>query len=174
MPQHRRQVREAQEVQEREETAWKLRVEGRTQQQIADTVGLSQAAISLLLKRVGERHAEEFRDQAEAVKTRQSEQLERVFNQAMAAWERSLTDEERRTITKGRVRVMDSGMMIEIPDTETIMRVGQSGNPALLAQAMKALADIRSIWGLDAPKKVDATTGGEPFKVYGGFNPSEV
>jgi hypothetical protein len=40
---------------------------------------------------------------------------------------------------------------------------GQSGNPSLVAQLRGAMADVRTIWGLDAPQKVDATTGGQPL-----------
>ena len=51
-------------------------------------------------------------------------------------------------------------------------RKGQSGDSALLEKAMKALADIREIWGLDAPKKAEVTgADGEPFKVYVSVSP---
>jgi len=170
----RKQVLERDRTQEREEQAWKLRVEGKTQVQIGESLGIPQQTVCDILKRVAARHAEEFRDHAEAVKTRQTEQLEQVYSQAMTAWERSLTEEERQTVVKGRAVVDKFGAVVELPDVTTISRVGKCGDPALLAQAMKALAEIRAIWGLDAPKKVDATTGGEPFKVYGGFDPGAV
>src|SRR5438876_388853 len=43
---------------------------------------------------------------------------------------------------------------------------GQSGNPALLAQAIKALADQRQIWGLNSPEKREVSgPAGGPIQV---------
>jgi hypothetical protein len=106
-----------------------------------------------MLKRKEKALAAEFKEQAEEIKARQTEQLERIAEEAFAQWLRSYEDHERVTTETGRVKATDSGIVIPLPDKETVVREGQSGNPALLAQAMKALADARAIWGLGSAEE---------------------
>jgi predicted transcriptional regulator len=135
-----------------ERRAWDLRLQGWTQQQIAEELGLSQSTVCVALDRIEKKLAREFRDHAEEVKARQTEQLQMVFQAAWEQWRRSCEDAQKVKTVKGRVASNEAGY-IPLPDLVTEMVEGQSGNPALLSQAMKALADIRTIWGMDAPKK---------------------
>lgn len=130
-------------------------------------------AVSKILLRVRTRLAADFKDRAEEIKAEQTARLEYLYSEAAEQWERSCEDRVCQTIRGGRVHFGDDGPA-PLPDEVTTAREGQSGNPALLNQARGALADIRAIWGLDAPKKQDLTTGGQPFKVYGGFDPEQV
>lgn len=165
----------AEQRQQLEEDAWRLRVKGWLISRIAEHLGVDKSTISRALDRVEKRLAKEFAAQAEVIKARQTAQLEHIHAAAMEQWERSTEDAElTRTVTKTLAKTTsdydpanDEPLEKEVvEETVTSERRGQSGNPALLAQAREALADIRAIWGLDAPKKADITSGGEPFKVY--------
>lgn len=144
--------RHRQEVQEREREIWRRRIQGDTQERIATSLNVSQQAVSLALRRIEKRLAGEFVAEVAQIKARQAAQLEHVYAEAMAAWERSCQDAERRQVVTGRAKATELGL-IRLPDLETTTIEGQSGNPALLAQAMAALADIRKIYGYDAPQR---------------------
>jgi hypothetical protein len=87
-----------------------------------------------------------------------------IHEQALAAWLRSLED-----------AVTETSEMVEVPEmtkdakgnpvvtTSQRMKAqtrkeGQSGNPALLAQAQAALKAIREMFGVDAASRSDSTT----------------
>lgn len=126
--------RHRQETRSRQEEAWKLRVQGWTQERIAAHLGISQPAVSQLLVKIEKRLHAEFVTQAEAIKARQTAQLEHLYDRLTAQFEAS-TEEG-------------------------------SGNPALLAQALKALADVRAIWGLEAAKRTELTgSEGGPVQI---------
>ncbi|HEV8178334.1 MAG TPA: hypothetical protein VGP44_11695 [Gemmatimonadales bacterium] len=158
---------------EREQEAWRLRQRFWTEQRIADHLGIDQTTVSKMLDRVERDLAVKFEAEALPIKARQTAQLQEIANEAFAAWERSKEDGEKETVITGRIKWTDEGGAIPLPDQVTRSVEGQSGNPALLEKAINALAEIRKIWGWDAPAKADVTSGGEPFKVYG-FDISEV
>jgi len=141
-----------QRTQDREQEAWRLRVAGFSQWQIAEKLDISQPAVSKILARVGKRLAEEFLEEVRSVKMAQTETLERIMAESLAAWQRSKQDAQTLATVHGRTTVKD-GEVIALPDQITQTVTGQSGNPAHLAQARGALADIRSLWGLDAPQR---------------------
>lgn len=157
----------------REQEAWRLRLRGWTQCQIAAELKVDQSTISDYLKRRNQALAEEFTEEAREVKAQQTAQLEHIYAEAVAAWEQSKLPAERTQVVTGRAVASQFGI-VDLPDLETTTTEGQSGNPALLAAALKAKADIRAIWGMDAPKKADITSGGAPFKIYAGFDPEAV
>lgn len=152
-------------VRDRERAAWELRLQGWTQERIAEELGISQPTVCKILRRVESRLAEEFREHAEEVKARQAAILERIAAEALRQWERSCQDAVRVTVETGRAKATEMGL-IHLPDKEVTTTEGQSGNPALLAQAREALADIRAIWGMDAPKRQEHTgAGGGPIAI---------
>lgn len=162
-------AREADEHRQRnqahQEEAWRLRIDGWTQARIAAHLGISQQRVSQLLVVIEKRLHAEFAGQAEEIKARQTEQLQEVYREAVDQWRRSCEDAEKTTVISGRVKAGEFGV-IDLPDLETVSREGQSGNPALLAQAMKALADIRQIWGLNAAEKQEISgPGGGPVRI---------
>lgn len=160
---------------ENERRAWELRLQGWTERRIGDELGVHRSTVGKMLQRMEKRLAAEFRDHAEEVKARQTGRLERLFEELVEQWRRSCEDGVTETTVEGRCQVdKTTGEIVPLP-TETRRTVsGQSGNPALLAQALKALADIRAIWGLDAPKRTDVTSEGEAFKVLLGDWPEKV
>ena len=147
-----------------EREAWRLRtVERLTEPEIAGRLGVSQSTVSRMLRRVEKRLAREFAEQAERVKARQAALLDHVVSEALAGWERSTDDAvTERSVSDGE------------KTTTTTERRGQAGAPSFLAECRAALADIRAIYGLDAPKKQDLTTGGQPIKALIGVDPEDM
>jgi hypothetical protein len=110
--------------------------------------------------------AERFGQMAFRLKCRQTAVLRRILEEALEAWEASKGDAV--TVTSGRAELDRAGRVVALPDE--VRTTGQRGAPQFLAQARAALADIRAIWGLDAPKSVDVTSQGEPIKLYAGVD----
>ena len=158
--------RHRQENEVRQHEAWRLRLQGLTQAKIAEQLGVSQQAVSLLLLKTEKRLHAEFVAQAEEIKARQTAQLEQIYLEAFEQWRRSCEDAEQVTTVTGRAKATNDGCVIDLPDQETRTVKGQSGNPALLEKAMQALENIRSIWGLEAPKKQEFSgPEGGPIRV---------
>lgn len=150
---------------ERERVAWSLRQQGWTQQRIADQLGVSQPAVLMMLGRVESRLAVEFREQAEQIKARQTAILETVADEVLQQWRRSCEDGVTVARVEGRTHTTKDGDIMQLPDQVTTTIEGQSGNPGLIAQARGTFADIRGIWGLDAPQKRE-DNGTVYHKVY--------
>jgi|GEM_PF-6436713 len=101
------QPRNKQELLERETRAWSLRCRGWTEQAIAEDLGLTQQAVSAILKRVAGRKYAALEESVKEQKVTQLEQLDYLQHQAMEGWERSIEDAEtERTRTK-RLGVSD-------------------------------------------------------------------
>jgi transcriptional regulator len=146
---------------ERERQAWRLRVQGWTQERIAEHLECTQAGISKALKRIEQKLADAFVEEAREIKARQTAILEHVADEALQAWAKSKLDAEAERIVTEEVNLVneDDEDKISVPGVKvktTNERKGQSGEPAHLAQARGALSDIRGIWGIDAPKQTDA------------------
>lgn len=71
---------------EREDRAWKLRVEGRSQQYIANDLGISQSGVSLILDRLHNRYREELDKDVKRFNDKHIAQLENIFAEAIEAW----------------------------------------------------------------------------------------
>lgn len=146
---------------EREAQAWKLRQRLWTEQRIADELGVHVSTVSRMLDRVERRLAEQLKNESLPIKARQTAQLQEIAAEAFAAWERSKLDAELERTVSEEVNLADEAtaeMGFVIPGVKvktTQERKGQTGDPALLDKAMKALADIRAIWGLETPKKTE-------------------
>ena len=156
---------------ELERRAWDLRVTHCWKTQaIADELGVSRSTVCRMLRQVNDRLAAEFREQLEALRVEQTEQHMAIAEQALAAWQRSLQATETTTVTGGRAAVSREGDLLALPDQVVQQRREQTGNAAMLGKALKALEAIRAIWGLNAPKRQDVTTAGEPMKAYVGID----
>lgn len=179
---------------ERERKAWELRQQFWTEQRIADELGCDKSTVCRMLKRVETRLAKEFSAEAEQIKARQTAQLEQLAGEVYAEWVRSKGDAEytrvrRKAIVPRAPRRdedddlplnsddLEEGDECEEPEApeapepagyvvESVFEVrGQAGNPALLAQLRGIQADIRTIWGCNAPLKTDLTSAGEKVDV---------
>ena len=143
-------------IQAREQRVLDRSVAGVSQRQIAQEEGITQSAVSKILRRVEARVLEELMARVEQQKVRQSLSLEHVYRQSLAAWEASKADATRRVQTKTQTAAgASSGTVAQL------VVENRHGDPRFLEIARKALADQRRVWGLDAPQQLDvrATRG---------------
>jgi predicted transcriptional regulator len=145
-------------IRTRELRALELTTLGWSQHQIASDLGISQPAVSKLMKRVELRLLRELADQAERQRVRTTLRLERLFAEAMHAWEQSKADTTRRRQRKTQGGAGGAGGTLA-----EIVVENQHGDPRYLDEARKALADHRKVWGLDAPQKVDIRASRNPY-----------
>lgn len=177
-PRNRRSVNSGPEyetedqIHAREELVWKLRTSDfMTQQQIGTEVGVSQAAVSQILKRAAEKHRIQLATAVVTVQTEQLRMLSAIASEAWQAWRRSVarkkTSVQRRTYedqtpmpakpSKAMVRYIGKRYVETIAKTNA----EEDGNPHYLAIAIRALEDIRKITGADAPQKLTVTDARE-------------
>jgi hypothetical protein len=135
-----------------------LSVRGWSQPQIAADLGISQAAVSKILKRVEIRLRRELAATVERQQARQTMRLEYVVAEAFRAWEQSKADSTRRRQRKSEGGLGGAGGTI----AELVVE-NQHGDPRYLDEARKALADLRKLWGLDAPQRVDVHASRNPY-----------
>lgn len=167
---------------ERERRAWELRQKSWTEQRIADALGIDQATVSRMLRRVEDKLAKEFAAGAERIKAQHTARLEHIADEAYQAWERSQENAETETVVNEVVSLQGTEETLDdeqqpvrvkkcvVPaDKATTTRTskGQAGDPRFLDQARGALADIRDIWGVESPKRTDVTSDGKPIHVVG-------
>ena len=146
----------------REELAWSLSVQGMREQAIADELeraGLGRVtrqAVSAMLLRVEKRGLKKLSKRVEGSKLLQSEALWFVYGEAIAAWEKSKEPDKS---IKRKVATNDLGALEPVPGELIVMTVRDSdGDPRHLDRALAALADLRKLWGHDAPTKIAPTT----------------
>src|SRR5262245_23815956 len=142
-------------VRQREELAWSLCARGMTERRIAEEIEraglgkITQQGVSAMLCRVEARALKAMSDRVGGLKARQTESLWRIYEEALAAWERSKLPQKSLTTKR-------TGNGEGAAETVSVIR-DQDGDPRYLDLAMSALADIRKIWGADAPKKAELT-----------------
>jgi hypothetical protein len=154
----------------REQAAFDLAAaKGLTETQIAAelaTQGLgevTQQAVSKMLLRVEKRMLAEMGDRVRAVKLRQTASLQKIYQEAMAAWEESKKPQKSLTTRHGPSG--DNGQPGKVLESQSVLR-DQDGDPRYLDQARQALADIRKLWGADAARKLEVTgEDGEPVRM---------
>ncbi|MGH7555869.1 MAG: hypothetical protein ACREMQ_22940, partial [Longimicrobiales bacterium] len=146
-------------IRTREIRAMELTVQGWSQDRIATDLGVSQAAVSKILRRVELRVLRELTAVVERQKARHTLRLEHLFAEAMGAWERSKTDTTRRRQRKTH----GTGAAGAAATLAEIITEDHHGDPRYLEEARKALADHRKLWGLDAPQKVDVRASRNPY-----------
>jgi predicted transcriptional regulator len=113
-----------------------LTVLGWSQHQIAADLGITQAAVSKLLKRTEGRTLREMTAVIERQKVRQAMRLEHIYAQAIHAWEQSKTDRSRKRQRK--TQAASGGTAATVAE---IVVENQHGDPRYLEQALRALAD---------------------------------
>lgn len=145
-------------IRTRELRVMELTVLGWSQHQIAAEVGVSQAAVSKILKRVELRVLRELSAMVERQKARHTLRLEHLYAEAVHAWDESKGDTTRR-----RQRKSDGGAGGGGATVAEIVVENQHGDPRYLEEARRALADHRKLWGLDAPQKLDVRASRNPY-----------
>jgi DNA-binding CsgD family transcriptional regulator len=145
-------------IRTRELRAMELAKLGWSQYQIAADLGISQAAVSKLVKRIETRLLRELAETVERQKVRHTLRLEHLFAEAMRAWDQSKADTTRR-----RQRKTQGGAGGADATVAEIVVENQHGDPRYLDEARKALADHRKLWGLDARAKLDLRASCDPY-----------
>ena len=117
-----------------------MRLEGKSQHEMAQALGLSQSQISQDLKKLDERYEKSmgytYRHKAREVA--KLDRLERLFNEA---WKRSLEDKE--------MKVAERITVGEITRTKAVSRQEKrDGNPAFLLGALACVAKRCAIQGI--------------------------
>jgi hypothetical protein len=109
---------------------------------------VTQQAVSKMLIRVEKRLLAEMSEQVKLMKVRQTTALQKVYRDAMAAWEESKKPQKSLTTKHGPSG--ENGEPGKVLESHSLLR-DQDGDPRYLEQARQALADIRKIWGVDEP-----------------------
>jgi len=136
----------------RERRAVEMAIAGHSQHEIAHELQVSQPAVCKILRRADERALVEITDRVERHKVRQSQRLERIYVEATRAWEASKADTTRRRQRKSDPEGGGSGAGQTIAE---IVVETRHGDPRYLDVSRRTLADLRKVWGLDAPQQVD-------------------
>jgi predicted transcriptional regulator len=126
----------------REEIAWTLRTAGYAQIRIGQALGVSQPAVSKILRRVERRALARMEADVRVVKAKQSAQLEYILDQALRAWKNSQDRIEERIGTTADLTSREKA------SRTTSTRRGP-GDPRFLLVALKALSAERELWGLN-------------------------
>jgi hypothetical protein len=125
----------------------RLHLEGQSQHSIGRTLGISQPAVSKIIRRAEDRLASDVAWRIDRQRARQSLRLEFIYAEAIKAWRASQQDGLRR-----RQRKTDAG-----GHGTTIAEViseNRHGDPRFLDEARRALGDLRALWGVDAPERI--------------------
>lgn len=137
-----------------------LYVKGRTQQEIAEELGVTQQQVSYDIAEIKKRWREESFINMDEAKQQELATIENLKREYWQAWERSL-DERTKTRTEQSKGAGDkTGTAKATVEKETLL-----GNPAYLAGIQWCISERSKILGLYAPNKIAPTTpdGKEPY-----------
>jgi predicted transcriptional regulator len=144
-------------IRTRELRVLELATLGWSQHQIAADIGVSQAAVSKILARIEQRLLRELSETVERQKVRQTVRLEHLYAEGVRAWEASKADATTKKQRKTQTAAGGTGSVAEI------VVENSHGDPRYLGEARQALADMRKVWGLDAPQKMDLRAARNPY-----------
>ena len=170
-------------TQQREHQVWLLRVRCYSQAQIAQELGITQGAVSQILKRVRARLAKEFAQGAINMRLEQTEQLMDIAREALAAWEAS----KQQVPPAPREEVRESPAPLPLPQptaeptplpqpeepaepAEAPPPPRQPGKPAYLRAALQSLAAIRALWNMDKIAPAEAGNPADHYKIILGID----
>jgi hypothetical protein len=136
---------------EREITAWRLRVRGKSTQTIADQLGMTRQGVEAILARLERRELKKLSKRIARHKVTHHHRYEHVVEETFDAWHASkkpLKRAQRRV--KGGVNVNPSGddddCQEEISSTEVTERTGDVN---YLHTGMAAMKNQAQLWGLE-------------------------
>ena len=137
----------------REAQAKQMHLEGHTQHDIARTLHVSQPAVSKMLKRIEERLLTDVAWRVDRQRARQTLRLEFIYRQAIQGWRASEAEGLRR-----RQRKTDGPGKHGGTTVAELISEHRNGDPRFLDEARRALADLRTLWGVDAPERLSVET----------------
>jgi DNA-binding CsgD family transcriptional regulator len=152
----------------RELDALKMRASGKSQDEIANALGVTQQRVSQILARLDDNAAAEKRLLSHRHKIRQHFVLEWAQREAQEAWYRSIGKHQKSTVSQKTIpATAEDGKSTTQMTTERTTRLETEelvGNPAFLAQAIAASQAIIELWGYKAPVKVQASRETSEFE----------
>lgn len=135
-----------------------LYLQGWTQQAIADKLGISRQTVNKDIKVL----LAEWKKRREGIRDEFASKYDYIYREAISAWLKSLQDAE--TTIQEMIEAGEGGQGQRLK--ASTKKEGQSGNPALLAQAQAALKAIREMFGVDAAAKVEHSgPNGKPIEI---------
>jgi hypothetical protein len=143
-------------IDERAQRAWDLRVQGRTQREIAAALRVSQSAVCKILRRVGKRVAAEHAAARARAAALVAARNERLYREATDGFARSQTDETWRR--QRQTLAADGSRGPSLVETETHSR---DGDCRFLEQAGRVLEREITLLGLDGHGR-SARAGSDP------------
>ena len=136
----------------RDERIWHLLAKGWTQVRIAAELDVDQSTVSRAINRVSARRLADLPAQVDQRRMEDHDGLCFMLDEALQSWEKSKVRRRKRKPTDPPAKPDDK-------DPDWITEECE-GNPKYLESARSIRADLRKLWGLDAPQKhvVAATT----------------
>ena len=128
-------------IRQREHQVLTLTEQGWRQEAIADHLGITQAAVSKILRRVDERALRVVADQVAYLKMRGTRHLEYLSREGRWGWEQSKQGRVRRRQTKG---ARADGTPVVTQDVV----IDEHPDPRMLDQARKAEEALAALFGL--------------------------
>jgi predicted transcriptional regulator len=129
----------------RQARAWELSIGGWTQREIAQELGVSQAAVSRMLRRVGQEVARDLRRSTELHVARYAGQIDAFHREVSEAWEKSKSDQTRRRHRRVESPASGTGEAESTTMAEAVA-TSREGDPRFSAQMLKALQEKRAIF----------------------------
>jgi DNA-binding CsgD family transcriptional regulator len=146
----------------REEAAWRLRVAGKTEYEIAAELGMSQPGVHRLLERVEKRVIAESKQLVLRLKAREHGVLEMVRREALAGYERSKRPRGKSVTT---AVPNQPGQATSVQATKIVRESQDSdGDPAWLAVLLQTHDRMATLWGLQSPRKVEIPREPDPME----------
>jgi len=142
------------EVTARRAKITKLYLSGWLQKDIAAECKISQAQVSQDLKFIHGEWVKSALTDFDEIKAGELAKIDRLERENWEAWERSMTERVKTRETIFRTNTTETM-------TETVTPVG---DPRFLQGVQWCISKRCEIFGLDAPKKLDHTSGGQPMK----------
>jgi DNA-binding MarR family transcriptional regulator len=131
-------------IQTRQARAWELSVQGWTQREIARELGVSQAAVSRMLDRVGRQMWRDLSTKGEVHVARQFAQLNALDRDVTASWEQSKREQTRRR----HQRVDSAGDASAGAGGRTVteaVATSREGDPRFSAQRLQISKERRAL-----------------------------
>jgi hypothetical protein len=146
----------------------RLYLQGRTQRDIAEVVGVSQGQVNHDLKLIQTRWRESSIMDMNEAKQRELARLDELEREYWAAWEQSKNERTRaRQESDGKSKDGKPNVV-----RATMEREQRDGNPAFLAGVMSCIERRCKLLGLDAPVKSELTgKDGGPIKTEAANKP---
>lgn len=139
-------------IQRREREVLELTTTGLDQYAVAHRLGITQSAVSQILTRVDQRWATENLAYVHRQKAAAARKLDRLYREAMHAWEASKSNKTRRRQRKTDGRDPGQGTTI----AEVVVE-DSHGDPRYLETARRVLADRDRLWGSRSPAPTDVS-----------------